>query len=257
MKVVILAGGYGTRLEEETIRIPKPMVEIGGKPILWHIMKIYSYYGFDDFIICLGYKGYVIKEYFTNYYNHMSDMTVDLSTGNIEIHNSYSEKWKVTLVDTGLNTMTGGRIKKIKKYLNNERFMLTYGDGVGNVNIKKLVEFHKKHSKLATITVVQPIGRFGVLNIDKDNSVKSFIEKPKSENSRINAGFFVLEPQVIDYIVDDNTAWEDGPLEKLAKESNLMAFHHDGFWKPMDTLRDKHELERLWNTGKAPWKLWE
>ncbi|BBE30614.1 glucose-1-phosphate cytidylyltransferase [Tepiditoga spiralis] len=256
MKVVILAGGYGTRLEEETTRIPKPMIQIGRKPILWHIMKIYSYYGYNDFIICLGYKGYIIKEYFINYHKHMSDMTIDLSSGNIEIHNSYTENWKVTLVDTGLNTMTGGRIKKVKKYIGNETFMLTYGDGVGDVNIKKLVEFHRSHGRLATITVTQPIGRFGVLDIDNNNVVNSFIEKPKSDKSKINAGFFVLEPEVIDYIDDKHTAWENGPLEKLAREKNLKAYQHNGFWKPMDTLRDKHELENLWNLKKAPWKIW-
>ncbi|WP_129409201.1 glucose-1-phosphate cytidylyltransferase [Marinitoga lauensis] len=256
MKVVILAGGYGTRLEEETTRIPKPMIQIGRKPILWHIMKIYSYYGYNDFIICLGYKGYIIKEYFMNYHKHMSDMTIDLSNGNIEIHNSYTENWKVTLVDTGLDTMTGGRIKKVRKYIGNETFMLTYGDGVGDVNIKKLVEFHRSHGRLATITVTQPIGRFGVLDIEENNVVKSFIEKPKSDKSKINAGFFVLEPEVIDYIDDEYTAWENGPLERLAKEKNLMAYQHEGFWKPMDTLRDKHELENLWNFGKAPWKIW-
>jgi glucose-1-phosphate cytidylyltransferase len=256
MKVVILAGGYGTRLEEETVRIPKPMVEIGGKPILWHIMKIYSYYGYNDFIICLGYKGYIIKEYFVNYHKHMSDMTVDLATGEVLIHNSYSENWKVTLVDTGLNTMTGGRIKRIKKYIGNERFMLTYGDGVGNINIERLVEFHKSHKKLATITVAQPMGRFGILDIDSSNLVKSFIEKPRSNDSKINIGFFVLEPEVINYIENDSTAWEGEPLEGLSKEGNLMAYYHKGFWKPMDTLRDKHELERLWNSKKVPWKIW-
>lgn len=256
MKVVILAGGYGTRLSEETVSIPKPMVEIGGKPILWHIMKIYSHYGYNDFIICLGYKGYIIKEYFMNYFMHMSDITVDLSNGGIKVHNSKAENWKVTLVDTGLDTMTGGRIKRIKDHLDGERFMLTYGDGVGDVNINSLVKFHESHGKLATMTAVQPSGRFGALRINDDKKVESFVEKPAGDGAWINGGFFVLEPQVIDYIKDDNTIWEREPLENLTKESQLFAYKHEGFWKPMDTLRDKIELERLWNTKKAPWKVW-
>ncbi|PNR91813.1 glucose-1-phosphate cytidylyltransferase [Petrotoga sp. HWHPT.55.6.3] len=256
MKVVILAGGYGTRLSEETVNIPKPMVEIGGKPILWHIMKIYSHYGYNDFIICLGYKGYVIKEYFMNYFMHMSDITVDLSNGGIKVHNSKAENWKVTLVDTGLDTMTGGRIKRIKDHLNGERFMLTYGDGVGDVNINSLVKFHESHGKLATMTAVQPSGRFGALRINNDKKVESFVEKPAGDGAWINGGFFVLEPQVIDYIKDDSTTWEREPLENLTKESQLFAYKHEGFWKPMDTLRDKIELERLWSTKEAPWKVW-
>jgi len=257
MKVVILAGGFGTRLSEETTKIPKPMVEIGGKPILWHIMKIYSHFGFNDFIICLGYKGYIIKEYFFNYFMHSCDISIDLFTGKTEFFNNRSENWKVTLVDTGLNTMTGGRIKRIQKFLNNETFMLTYGDGVGDVNIKELYEFHKSHGKLATVTAVQPSGRFGTLNIDDSNRVLSFKEKPKGDGNWINGGFFVLEPEVIKYIEDDNTTWEKEPIEKLASEGNLLAYKHFGFWKPMDTLRDKNELESLWNSGNAPWKIWE
>lgn len=256
MKVVILAGGYGTRLSEETVNIPKPMVEIGGKPILWHIMKIYSHYGYNDFIICLGYKGYIIKEYFMNYFMHMSDITVDLSNGGIKIHNSKAENWKVTLVDTGLDTMTGGRIKRIKDHLNGERFMLTYGDGVGDVNINSLVKFHESHGKLATMTAVQPSGRFGALTINDDKKVESFVEKPAGDGAWINGGFFVLEPEVIDYIKDDNTSWEREPLENLTKENQLFAYKHEGFWKPMDTLRDKIELEKLWSTKEAPWKVW-
>jgi len=256
MKVVILAGGYGTRLSEETVNIPKPMVEIGGKPILWHIMKIYSHYGYNDFIICLGYKGYIIKEYFMNYFMHMSDITVDLSNGGIKVHNSKAENWKVTLVDTGLDTMTGGRIKRIKDHLDGERFMLTYGDGVGDVNINSLVKFHESHGKLATMTAVQPSGRFGTLRISDDKKVESFVEKPAGDGAWINGGFFVLEPQVIDYIKDDSTIWEREPLENLTKESQLFAYKHEGFWKPMDTLRDKIELDRLWSTKEAPWKVW-
>ncbi len=256
MKVVILAGGFGTRLSEETVNIPKPMIEIGGKPILWHIMKIYSHYGYNDFIICLGYKGYIIKEYFMNYFMHMSDITVDLNSGGIKVHNSKAENWKVTLVDTGLDTMTGGRIKRIKDHLDGERFMLTYGDGVGDVNINSLVKFHESHGKLATMTAVQPSGRFGALRINDDKKVESFVEKPAGDGAWINGGFFVLEPQVIDYIKDDNTTWEREPLENLTKESQLFAYKHEGFWKPMDTLRDKIELERLWSTKEAPWKVW-
>jgi glucose-1-phosphate cytidylyltransferase len=256
MKVVILAGGYGTRLSEETVNIPKPMVEIGGKPILWHIMKIYSHYGYNDFIICLGYKGYIIKEYFMNYFMHMSDITVDLSNGGIKVHNSKAENWRVTLVDTGLDTMTGGRIKRIKDHLNGERFMLTYGDGVGDVNINSLIKFHESHGKLATMTAVQPSGRFGALRINDEKKVESFVEKPAGDGAWINGGFFVLEPQVIDYIKDDNSIWEREPLENLTKESQLFAYKHEGFWKPMDTLRDKIELERLWSTKEAPWKVW-
>ncbi|ENN95794.1 glucose-1-phosphate cytidylyltransferase [Methanocaldococcus villosus KIN24-T80] len=256
MKVVILAGGFGTRLSEETHRIPKPMVEIGGKPILWHIMKIYSTYGYNDFIICLGYKGYIIKEYFANYFLHNSDVTIDLKTNEIEVHNNYSEPWRVTLVDTGLHTQTGGRIKRVAKYIGDETFMMTYGDGVGNINIRELVEFHKKHGKLATVTAVQPEGRFGVLKLN-GNQVIKFAEKMDNKDSWINAGFFVLEPEVIDYIKGDDTIWEKEPLERLAEDGQLMAYFHRGFWKPMDKLKDKMELEKLWNSGNAPWKIWK
>ncbi len=255
MKVVILAGGFGTRLAEETHSIPKPMVEIGGKPILWHIMKIYSTYGFNDFVICLGYKGYVIKEYFANYFLHNSDVTIDIKNNSMEIHNNYSEPWKVTLVDTGLNTMTGGRLKRVAKYLDDETFMLTYGDGVGNINIKELIEFHRSHGKLATVTATQPEGRFGALKLE-NNKVTSFAEKMDNKDSWINGGFFVLEPEVINYIKDDNTIWEREPLEKLSKDGELMAYFHNGFWKPMDKLKDKMELEKMWNSGNAPWKIW-
>ena len=256
MKVVILAGGLGTRLSEETEVKPKPMVEIGGKPILWHIMKIYSHYGFNEFVICLGYKSYVIKEYFANYFLHMTDITFDIANNKMEIHQQNAEPWKVTLIDTGLKTMTGGRLKRVKKYLGNETFMMTYGDGVGNVDISQLLEFHKKNNKKATLSSVQPFGRFGALEIEEDNKIKSFLEKPKGDGAWINAGFFVLEQEVIDYIDNDTTIWERGPLETLSKEGELVAFRHEGFWRPMDTLRDKHELERLWNDGQAPWKVW-
>jgi glucose-1-phosphate cytidylyltransferase len=255
MKVVILAGGFGTRLSEETDIKPKPMVEIGGKPILWHIMKIYSAYGFNNFIICLGYKGYVIKEYFANYFLHMSDVTIDLKSNQMEIHNVKTEPWRVTLIDTGLNTMTGGRIKRIQPYIGNETFMLTYGDGVGNINIRELLEFHKKHGKYATLTAVQPSGRFGALDLN-GNEIKAFKEKPKGDGAWINGGFFVLEPQIFDYIEGDETIWERDPLENLAKDGQLMAYKHTGFWKPMDTLRDKRELEALWQSGNPPWKVW-
>lgn len=258
MKVVILAGGRGTRISEETETIPKPMVEIGGKPILWHIMKLYSHYGFNDFVICLGYLGYVIKEYFSHYYLHMSDMTIDMAHNRTTIHSTVSEPWKVTLVDTGLDTLTGGRIKRVEKYVNNERFMLTYGDGVSNVNIQDLLAYHDKNGVLATMTAVQPAGRFGSIDLGaKDNIIKSFLEKPKGDNNWINAGFFVLEPGVFRYIRDDSSIWERDPLENIAKDGNLYAYKHDGFWKPMDTLRDKIELENLWSGGKAPWKTWE
>jgi glucose-1-phosphate cytidylyltransferase len=256
LKVVILAGGFGTRLSEETDIKPKPMVEIGGKPILWHIMKIYSSYGFNDFIICLGYKGYIIKEFFANYFLHTSDVTIDLKDNKIEVHSVKAEPWKVTLVDTGLNTMTGGRIKRIKPFVENQTFMLTYGDGVGNIDIKKLLEFHKSHGKYATLTAVQPSGRFGALHLEGDK-VKEFEEKPKGDGAWVNGGFFVLEPQIFDYIEGDETIWEKEPLENLAKDGQLMAYKHTGFWKPMDTLRDKRELELLWQSGNPPWKIWE
>jgi glucose-1-phosphate cytidylyltransferase len=256
MKVVILAGGLGTRLSEETVIKPKPMVEIGGKPILWHIMKIYSSYGYNDFVICLGYKGYVIKEYFANYFLHQSNVTFDVKNNTMEIHDSQAEPWKVTLVDTGINTMTGGRIKRIKKYIDNKPFLLTYGDGVGNVNIKQLVDFHQENAKLLTVTAVQPSGRFGALQIESNQQVSSFLEKPQGDGAWINGGFFVCQPEVIDYLENDNTTFEKEPLENLAKDSQMMAFKHQGFWKPMDTLRDKHELESMWESYKAPWKNW-
>jgi glucose-1-phosphate cytidylyltransferase len=258
MKVVILAGGAGTRISEETDLRPKPMVEIGGKPILWHILKIYSYFGFNDFIICLGYKGYQIKEYFANYFLHQCDVTFDFGNSDKRIvHSHKAEPWKVTLIDTGLNTMTGGRIKRVEKYLDNETFMLTYGDGVSDISLKHLLSFHRAHGKFATVTSVQPSGRFGALNLDDDDKVVAFLEKPKGDGAWINGGFFVLEPEIFDYIEGDATIWERDPLEHLARDKQLMAYKHDGFWKPMDTLRDKIELESLWNSSKAPWKAWE
>jgi glucose-1-phosphate cytidylyltransferase len=257
MKVLILAGGLGSRLSEETSLKPKPMVEIGGKPILWHIMKIYSSYGFNEFIILCGYKGYLIKEYFANYFNHMSDMTIDMISNTITHLNNYAEPWKVTLVDTGLNTMTGGRIKRVQKYIENEPFMVTYGDGVGDVNIKQLVGYHTKHGKSITMTGVQPEGRFGSLQIDENEKVKSFQEKPKGDGNWINAGFFVCEPKVLDYIDNDDTIiFEREPLEKLANDNELYMYKHHGFWKPMDTLRDKTQLEELIVTETAPWIKW-
>jgi glucose-1-phosphate cytidylyltransferase len=256
MKVVILAGGLGTRLSEETVLKPKPMVEIGGMPILWHIMKIYSSYGYHDFVICLGYKGYVIKEYFMNYYMHSADVTVNLSDNSFKIHNTNAEPWKITLVDTGLNTMTGGRIRKIGKYVDNSTFMLTYGDGVGDVNIKELVDFHQQQKKLCTVTSVQPSGRFGALSIDEHGNATAFMEKPKGDGTWINGGFFVCEPEVIDYISDDLTVWEKEPLKNIVKNGQLSAFKHRGYWRPMDTLRDKVELESEWQSGNAKWKSW-
>jgi glucose-1-phosphate cytidylyltransferase len=257
MKAVILAGGLGTRISEETHLRPKPMIEIGGKPILWHIMKIYSSYGINHFVICLGYKGYLVKEYFANYRCHTSDMTLNLSDNSVEIHNSFSEDWKITLVDTGEQSMTGGRIKRIYDYVkDDENFCLTYGDGVSNVDIAKLIEFHKSHKKLATLTATQPPGRFGALHIDDQNSITEFQEKPDGDGSFINGGFFVLSPKVIKYIEDDKTLWEQEPLKNLAKDNQLMAYKHTGFWQPMDTLRDKTHLEDLWQSGKAPWKVW-
>ena len=256
MKVVILAGGYGTRISEETDLKPKPMIEIGGKPILWHIMKIYSSYGFNEFIICCGYRGYMIKEYFINYAKHMCDLTVNLKTGNLNIHRNDAEDWKITLVDTGLNTMTGGRISRVKEYIGNETFLLTYGDGVSDVNIEELVNFHKNQGCLATVTSVQPSGRFGALKINNKNKVETFIEKPAGDGTWVNGGFFVCEPKVVDYIEGDETIWEKKPLESLATNGELMAYKHYGFWKAMDTLRDKNELEALWQSCKAPWKVW-
>lgn len=257
MKVVILAGGLGTRLSEETDLKPKPMVEVGGKPILWHIMKIYSHYGFNDFIICLGYKGYIIKEYFANYFLHQSDVTIDIRDNKMEIHDSKAEAWKVTLVNTGLETMTGGRVKRIKPYVGSETFMLTYGDGVADINIQDLINFHKTHGKIATITASQLGGRFGALNLVEGNLVDVFKEKPKGDVSWVNAGFFVLEPKVFDYIKGDDTFFEKEPLENLARDRQLVAYKHSGFWQPMDTIRDKSHLETLWQSGKAKWKVWE
>ena len=256
MKAVILAGGLGTRLSEETDIRPKPMVEIGGKPILWHIMKLYSAHDINDFIICCGYKGYIIKEYFSNYFLHMSDVTLDMKANKMEVHNERAESWRITLIDTGESTMTGGRLALIKNYLKDENaFCLTYGDGLGNVDISETITFHKKHGKLATITAVCPPGRFGALEIDK-NEVRGFHEKPKGDGGLINGGFFVLSPKVINFIDGDNCIWEQEPLKKLVEEDQLMAFKHSGFWQPMDTLRDKLFLEDLWNKGKAPWKVW-
>jgi glucose-1-phosphate cytidylyltransferase len=256
MKVVILAGGLGTRLSEETVVRPKPMVEIGGMPILWHIMKIYSTYGYNDFIICLGYKGYVIKEYFANYFLHQSDVTINLKNNTTTVHNNHAEPWTVSLVDTGIDTMTGGRIKKIRSYIGDEPFMLTYGDGVSNVDIGKLVEFHKNNEKFCTVTTVQPSGRFGALTFGDDGLVSSFEEKPGGDGAWINGGFFVCEPQVFDYIDGDSTTWERTPMENLTKDRQLITFKHAGFWRPMDTLRDKNELENAWMLNKAKWKVW-
>jgi len=256
MKAVILAGGLGTRLSEETSLKPKPMVEVGGKPILWHIMKMYSAHGVNDFIICCGYKGYVIKEYFANYFLHMSDVTFDLHENTMEVHHKRAEPWKVTLVDTGDDSMTGGRLKRVAKYLqDDDAFCFTYGDGVGDMNIAETIEFHKKNGKLATLTATYPPGRFGALDIT-DGKVLNFKEKPKGDGAMINGGFFVLSPKVLDYIDDDSTTWEQYPLKQLAEDGELMAYEHHGFWQPMDTLRDKNHLEELWSAGKAPWKVW-
>lgn len=256
MKAVILAGGFGTRISEETHLKPKPMVEIGGKPIIWHIMKSYYSHGISEFIICLGYKGYVIKEYFANYFLHMSDVTFDMCDNNIQYHHNSCEPWKVTLVDTGLETMTGGRLKRIEKYLDNEDFCFTYGDGVSDVNIRRVIEFHKESKTLATMTAVQPPGRYGVLELD-NYTVTRFKEKPKGNGGWINGGFFVLSPKVMDYIDGDASIWERKPLERLAADGELKAFKHEGFWQAMDTLRDKVKLEELWSSGNAPWKIWD
>lgn len=256
MKAVILAGGLGTRISEESHLKPKPMIEIGGKPILWHIMKMYSAYGINEFVICLGYKGYVIKEYFANYYLHTSDVTFDMSQNSMEIHQNSAEPWRVTLVDTGDETMTGGRLKRVEKYLKeDDAFCFTYGDGVSDVDIAKLIEFHHAHNKLATVTAVQPAGRYGALNID-DNSVRGFVEKPQGDGGWINGGFFVLSPKVLDLISGDNTHWEQEPLVGLAKADELKAYQHNGFWQPMDTMREKNILNELWDSSKAPWKVW-
>lgn len=256
MKVVILAGGFGTRLSEETHTIPKPMVSVGSAPILWHIMKIYSAAGFNEFVVLLGYKGYAIKEYFKNYFWHNSDVTLDLASNDVQFHNNRTENWKVTLVDTGENTMTGGRVLRAADFLGDERFLLTYGDGVGNIDFKSLVDFHKAHGKIATMTSVQPDGRFGTFN-EEGGQVKAFLEKPKGDGSWVNGGFFVLEPEFLNYIQEgDSTVLEEGPLENLAKDGELMVHRHTGFWKCMDTLKDKTDLQRMWDTGSAPWKVW-
>ena len=256
MKAVILAGGLGTRISEETALKPKPMIEIGGKPILWHIMKIYSHYGINDFIICCGYKGFVIKEYFANYFLHQSDITFDMSNNKMIIHQERAEPWKVTLIDTGENTMTGGRIKRIKEYLEDEEdFCLTYGDGLANIDITKLIAFHKSHGKTATLSAIYPPGRFGALEI-AENQVTSFYEKPRGDGALINGGFFIVNKKALEYINGDSTIWEQEPLNNLAHEGELMSYKHDNFWHPMDTLRDKHYLEELWESDKAPWKVW-
>jgi glucose-1-phosphate cytidylyltransferase len=257
MKAVILAGGLGTRISEETILKPKPMVEIGGKPILWHIMKIYSAHGVNDFVICCGYKGYLIKEYFANYFLHMSDVTFDMSQNIMEVHHQKAEPWKVTLIDTGETTLTGGRLKRVASYLKDEEaFCFTYGDGVADIDITAEIAFHKQHGKLATITSVQPPGRYGVLKMD-ERQVVGFTEKPHGDGSLINGGFFILSPKCLDLIEDDRTTWEQSPLNRLAAMRQIVAFEHEGFWQPMDTLREKTHLEELWSSGKAPWKIWQ
>ena len=257
MKAVILAGGFGTRLSEETTTKPKPMVEIGGMPILWHIMKIYSFYGVNEFIICCGYKGYVIKEYFANYFLHQSDVTFDMKNNKMEVHQKRAEAWKVTLVNTGDETMTGGRLKRVFEYVKDEEaFCFTYGDGVADINITELVKFHKQHGKEATLAAVLPPGRFGALDI-KENQVKKFQEKPEGDGARINGGFFVLSPKVVERISGDSSVWEQEPLKSLASDGELVAYIHEGFWQPMDTLRDKNTLEKLWSSGTSPWKVWE
>lgn len=257
MKAVILAGGLGTRISEETHLKPKPMIEIGGKPILWHIMKMYSHHGIHDFVICCGYKGYLIKEYFANYFLHMSDVTFDMSKNSMEVHQRNAEPWRVTLVDTGDDTMTGGRLKRVRSYLaQDSEFCFTYGDGVSDVNIRQLIEFHRNHGKLATLTAVYPPGRFGALDLDANSRVQSFVEKPKGDGGMVNGGFFVLSPKVIDLIDDDQCIWERKPLEILSGQGNLVAYQHTGFWQPMDTLRDKMLLEELWQSVNTPWKVW-
>ena len=255
-KAVILAGGLGTRISEETHLKPKPMIEIGGMPLLWHIMKIYSSHGINDFVVCCGYKGYLIKEYFANYFLHMSDVTIDMVTNKMEVHQRKAEKWKVTLVDTGEETMTGGRLKRVSEYVHgHDEFCFTYGDGLSNVDISSSIEFHRKHGKLATVTAVMPPGRYGAL-AKNDNQVTGFVEKPRGDGGMINGGFFVLSPKVLEFIDDDATVWEGYPLAKLAQIGELMAFEHTGFWQPMDTLREKNLLEEYWRSGTAPWKIW-
>lgn len=258
MKAVILAGGLGSRISEETELKPKPMIEIGGKPILWHIMKIYSAHGINEFIICCGYKGYLIKEYFCNYSLHQSDITMDIKKNSMQIHHNKSEPWLITMIDTGENTMTGGRLKRVQDYIkNDEAFCFTYGDGLGDIDISSLVAFHKKHKKQATLTATRPPGRYGALKLDSNDVVKEFKEKPDGDGSWINGGFFVLQPKVIELIESDQTIWEDKPLKSLAEGNHLLAYKHDGFWQPMDTLRDKTMLNKLWKNDKAPWKIWD
>jgi len=255
VKAVILAGGLGTRISEESHLKPKPMIEIGGKPMLWHIMKIYSAHGINDFIVCCGYKGYIIKEYFANYFLHMSDVTFDMANNKMQVHQASAEPWRVTLVDTGDDSRTGGRLKRVASYLDDEPFCFTYGDGVSDIDVRKTVELFKREKVLAVVAAVQPAGRFGILNLDRSRVV-SFEEKPRGDGSWTNGGFFVLSPKVIDYIEDDTTSWEAGVLPRLAREGQLAAYHHNGFWQPMDTMRDKYGLEDLWSSGKAPWKIW-
>lgn len=256
MKVVILAGGFGTRLSEATHLIPKPMVEIGGKPILWHIMKIYSHFGINEFVICCGYKQYVIKEYFANYFCHNCDMTVDLSDNTVQIHDNHSESWKVTMVDTGLNTMTGGRIKRVQQYIDNEPFLMTYGDGLADVNIQTTIEAHQKSGKILSVMAFQPSGRLGVLDIEDDGTISSFLEKPTEGGTWINAGFFVCEPEIFDYLEGDHEMFEREPMQRILAVRQMHAYRHNGFWQPMDTLRDNSELNKLWDAGDAPWKVW-
>jgi glucose-1-phosphate cytidylyltransferase len=256
MKAVILAGGLGTRISEESHLKPKPMIEIGGRPILWHIMKIYSHYGINEFVICLGYRGYVIKEYFANYFLHMSDVTFDMRANSMEVHQRHAEPWRVTLVDTGQSTLTAGRLKRVREYIGDETFCFTYGDGVADLDVSKLIDFHRERRKLATLTAIQPPGRYGSVRIVRGH-VTSFAEKPIGDGAWINGGFFVLEPRVMDYIAGDDTSWEHDPLVSLSRDDELMAYEHAGFWQAMDTLRDKNQLEELWQSGKAPWKVWE
>ncbi len=257
MKAVILAGGFGTRISEETHLKPKPMIEIGGKPILWHIMKVYSAHGINDFIVCCGYKGYIIKEYFANYFLHTSDVTFDMKNNRMEVHEQHAEPWRVTLVDTGDDSMTGGRLKRVANYVRDEEaFCFTYGDGVADVDISELIKFHKNHGKLATLTAVQPAGRYGALDLCNENTVGGFIEKPQGGGGWVNGGFFVLSPRCLDLIEKDSTPWEAAPLNTLVEKEQLVAYQHHGFWQPMDTLRDKNHLEELWQTGQAPWKIW-
>jgi glucose-1-phosphate cytidylyltransferase len=256
MKAVILAGGLGTRISEETHLRPKPMIEIGGKPILWHVLKIYSHYGINEFVICCGYKGYLIKEYFANYFLHMSDVTFHMRTNSMEVHQKNAEPWEITVVDTGEQTLTGGRLKRVRDYVGDSSFCFTYGDGVSNVQINELIKMHKENNKLATVTAVQPPGRYGLLALDESGSVKGFQEKPQGDGGWINGGFFVLEPAVFDLIEGDSTTWEQEPMQRLAADGQLQAYQHLGFWQPMDTLRDRVHLEELWASGKAPWKLW-